>query len=251
MTLKLLAWDIENSAATGRHWSLFNQNIGLVQLVNPGQILSFAARWHGSPRSSIQFSSVYHNTQVEMLENAWDLLDEADALISWNGAGFDTKKMNWEFKLHNIRGGLPYSPVKEIDLMREHKKVFRTISNKLDFVSAQLLGKTKVSHEGFKLWLAAESGDPKAWAKFKRYNEQDVHLLIDLYDEMLPWLKLHPNRNLYDIKTEGCPRCPAGPEAMAKDGFHPTTTGMYQRYRCRECGYRPVSGKRVFGADIR
>jgi hypothetical protein len=30
-------------------------------------------------------------------------------------------------------------------------------------------------------------GDPKAWVEMKKYQIQDVNLLIDLYDVLLPW----------------------------------------------------------------
>jgi hypothetical protein len=230
--LKLLAWDIENSAPTSRPWGLFNQNIGLSQVIDPGRILSFAARWYGTPKSAVMFSSVYHDGQQQMLEKAYDLLDEADALISWNGAKFDTRKINWEFELFNIRDGGKYSPVKEIDLMKNHKREFQTLSNKLEFVAAQLLGETKVTHEGFKLWLAVEGGNPRAWDKFKRYNIQDVNLLIKLYDRMLPWLQ-HPNQNLFN-RTEGaCPSC--GKFKLEEKKPHYTLTRAYYQYQCTSC----------------
>jgi predicted RNA-binding Zn-ribbon protein involved in translation (DUF1610 family) len=183
-----------------------------------------------------------------MLERCWDLLDEADALISWNGARFVTLKMNWAFKLHNIRGGGPYSPVREIDLMREHKRTSKTISNKLEFVAAQLLGESKVLHEGFALWLAVESGDPKAQARFKRYNEQDVHLLIKLYDKMLPWLR-HPNQNLYNGTTGACPSC--GQAKLTKQGARHTLTRTYQRYKCTGCGAWSTDNKMIDSTDTR
>ena len=246
--MKLLMWDLENSAATGRHWGLFDQNIGLNQVVDPGRIMSFAARWYGAPKKDVVFRSVFHDGQQTMLESAYDLLDEADALVSWNGAGFDTKKMNWEFELHKIRGGGPYSPVKEIDLMKEHKRNFRTLSNKLEFVSAQLLGESKVTHEGFKLWLAAEGGDPKAWDRFKRYNIQDVNLLVKLYDRMLPWLR-HPNQNLYN-RTEGaCPSC--GQFKLTKQGVRHTLTRSYQRFQCAGCKSWSTDTKVVDSTETR
>jgi hypothetical protein len=31
------------------------------------------------------------------------------------------------------------------------------------------------------------AGDSKAWAEMKKYQIQDVNLLIDLYDVLLPW----------------------------------------------------------------
>lgn len=239
-------WDIENVAPTTRTWGLFNQNIGLSQVESPGYIISFAARWYGTPRSEVIFSSVYHDGQQVMLEKCYDLLDEADALVSWNGAGFDTRKVNWEFELHKIRQGGKYSPVKEIDLMKNHKREFYTLSNKLEFVAAQLLGETKVTHEGFKLWLAVEGGNPKAWARFKRYNIQDVNLLVKLYDRMLPWIK-HPNQNLYN-RTEGaCPSC--GKFKLEEKDPHYTLTRAYYQYKCSAC-YSWSKGAEIPGSRI-
>lgn len=241
--LKILAWDIENSAHTGRHWGLFNQNIALSQLESPGEILSFAARWYGSTKKAIIYRDIRDGVD-EMLDTAWHLIDEADALLSWNGAGFDTKKMNWAFALH---GYPPPSPVKEIDLLKTARGKFKAASNKLEFISAQLLGESKVSHEGFKLWLAVEAGDEKAWRKFQRYNEQDVHLLIKLYDRMLPWINNHPNVGLYD--GQGCPKC--GSINLQKRGTRKTAIRTYQQFWCSDCGGWSSSGKSIEGTDIR
>jgi hypothetical protein len=30
-------------------------------------------------------------------------------------------------------------------------------------------------------------GDHKAWAEMKKYQIQDVNLLVELYDKLLPW----------------------------------------------------------------
>ncbi len=30
-------------------------------------------------------------------------------------------------------------------------------------------------------------GDDKAWAEMKKYQIQDVNLLVDLYEKLLPW----------------------------------------------------------------
>lgn len=241
---KILAWDIERVPASGYHWGLWQQNIGVAQVIQPGGMVSFAARWVGEPKRNAVFYSTFHDGRQSMLDALWELHDEADALLSWNGAGFDTKHAATEFLL---AGMSPPSPSKEIDLMRASKRRFKFLSNKLDFVSQEMGLPGKVSHEGFGLWLKIMAGDAKAWERFRRYNLQDVHLLIDLYDRMLPWINGHPNVNLHG--GEGCPKC--GGRRLQARGTRKTLVGLYQRYQCQDCGSWSSSGKSIERADVR
>jgi len=175
----------------------------------------------------------------------WALIDEADALISWNGKGFDTKHANREFVEYGLT---PPSPVKEIDLMLTARSQFRFLSNKLDYV-AQLLGiGKKKSTGGHELWVACMNNDPKAWAIMKRYNVQDVNLLVEIYEKLLPWITNHPNVNLYE-PGNGCPSC--GSEDLQKRGLARTGVSSYQRYVCNNCGKWCKSGKALQRADLR
>lgn len=247
--MKILAWDIETEPNLAYVWGLWDQNVALNQIEDRASVMSFAARWITDPKNGIVFhGGPKTEDHASMVLAAWDLLNEADALVSWNGKGFDTKHMNREFLLAGLT---PPSPAKEIDLMLAVKKRFRFVSNKLENVAQELGLGGKVKHSGFELWRRCLAGDPQAWREMRRYNEQDVHLLVDLYYRLLPWLDGHPNRNLYDPKTDGCPRCQAGPESLIKQGFRPTMTGMYQRYQCCECGAWSSEGSRAFGASIR
>lgn len=227
--IRILAWDLETGPNLAYVWGLWDQNVALNQIEDRGEVLSFAARWVGEPKSKIEFHGGPPGSDANhaMVVRAWDFLNQADALVSWNGKGFDTKHMNRAFLLAGL---MPPSPAKEIDLMLIARSRFRFVSNKLENVAQELGLGGKVKHSGFDLWRRCLAGDPKAWAEMRKYNEQDVHLLVDLYNRMLPWLTGHPNRNLYDPKTDGCPRCPAGPESLVRQGFRPTMTGMYQRY---------------------
>lgn len=243
MALKILFWDIEMAPAVVHSWGLFDQNHGINQVLEQPYMLSFAARWYGSKKKI--FYSVHHNTRQEMVEALHALIEEADALVSWNGKGFDTKHANREF----LEAGLtPPSPVKEIDLMMTARSQFRFLSNKLDYV-AQLLGiGKKKSTGGHELWVACMNGDEKAWATMKRYNIQDVDLLVEIYDRLLPWIKNHPNVNLYQ-EGQGCPSC--GSKNLQKRGFAPTGVSVFQRYQCTDCGKWCKSGKAVQRSELR
>ena len=242
--LKILAYDVERTPASGHVWGIWQQNIGLSQLIQPGETVSFAARWADEPKKNIVFKSTFHDGKEEMLSTLWHMMDEADAILGYNTVGFDNKHVNTEFAL---LGWAPPSPSAQIDLLKVVKKKFKFISNKLDFVSQQLGVGKKVSHEGFGLWLKVMEGDPKAWDRFRKYNEVDVHLLVDLYNRLLPWIDGHPNVSLHG--GEGCPRC--GSPKLQKRGFRQTQLGHYQRYQCTRCGAWSSSGKSESRVDVR
>lgn len=226
---RVLAFDIERVPNLAYTWGLWDQNISLSQLVLPGETVSFAARWWGDPKSKVVFKSTFHDGKEAMLDSIWGLMDEADALMGWNSQGFDTKHLNTEFVLAGM--GRPSDSV-QVDLMRVAKKHFKFTSNKLDFVSKALGVGEKLTHEGFPMWLGVMANDPKAWAKFKRYNEIDVHLLIDLLERMLPWVDSLPNASLFG--GEGCNFC--GSSNLQKRGTRVTGLTEYHRYYCNDCG---------------
>lgn len=244
--MKILAYDIETSPLISYHWSLWQQNIGLNQIIEPTRVMCFAARWIDEPKTKIKFFSEFHNTREEMIDQAWNLLDEADATLHFNGKSFDTKHFNREFAQ---AGYSPPSPVKEIDLLTAVRKVFRFPSNKLDYVSQAFGIGEKAKHEGMGLWVKCLAGEPGAWARMKKYNETDVHLLIDLYNRVLPWIPGLPNVNLYD-QTDVCPKPGCGGN-LAKRGFRTTSVGVYQRFQCSSCGGWSTSGKALDRTDVR
>lgn len=243
MNFRLGFWDIEMAPAVVHSWGLFDQNHGINQVLEQPYMLSFAWRWYGSRQ--VIFKSVHHDGKEAMVQALHDLFNEADAIVSWNGKGFDTKHANREF----LEAGLPPTAIpKEIDLMLAAKAKFRFLSNKLDYV-AQLLGVgSKKSTGGHELWVACMNGDNTAWNKMRLYNKQDVNLLVDIYEKLLPWIGNHPNINLYE-NTNGCPRC--GSESFQKRGFNRTGVTKQQRYQCNSCFGWFKSGKALESSTFR
>jgi DNA polymerase elongation subunit (family B) len=178
------------------------------------------------------FKSVYHHGKKAMLDELHRIMDQADVLIGWNSAAFDSKHIKREF-IEN--GYLPPSPWIELDLMRTVKGQFKFPSNKLDYVAQKLNVGAKVKHSGFQLWLDCMAGNAKAWREMKEYQIQDVNLLIDLYYILLPWIKNHPHIGASEGNPDGCKNC--GSNDLMKYGYRYTTTGKYQRLFCRGCGF--------------
>jgi len=226
--MKILLLDIETAPNQVYTWGLWNQNIGINQIIKGTSTLCLAAKWFG--KDDIIFDSVYENSKVGMLHTIHKLLDEADAVIHYNGSTFDIPILNAEFLM---AGMLPPSPYKQIDLLRTVKRVFRLPSNKLDYLS-RVLGIGQKEKTDFDLWRDVMNNVPEAWAKMKSYNIQDVHLLERAYLKVRPWIPNHPNHNLYSEGKHVCPNC--GGNHLQKRGTYPTAVGLYQRYRCTDCG---------------
>jgi hypothetical protein len=241
--VKILSLDIETRPALGYIWSLWDQNVGLSQLVVPTEMLCFAARFVGEKK--MHFHSTWSDGKAGMVEAAHALLDQADAVLTYNGKTFDVPHLNREMALAGLT---PPSPYAHIDLYVVAKGQFRFISNKLEHVAEQFGVGTKIKHDGFGLWRRVLADDPKAQKSMEKYNKHDVVLLEGLYPKVKPWIKGHPNVALID--GEGtCPTC--GSDNMQRRGFSHTQTGKFQRWVCLDCGTWHRSGKRVEGSDLR
>ncbi len=226
--MKILLLDIETAPNTAHVWGLWDQRIGLNQLLESSYTLCWAAKWYGKPK--VMFDSRHQSSNKKMVLGIHKLLEEADALVHYNGTKFDIPTLNKEFLLEGL---LPPSPSKQIDLLRVSRSRFRFPSNRLDYVANALgLGK-KHKHEGHELWVKCMKGDPAAWAVMEKYNKQDVKLLEKVYDRFKPWIKGHPNHSLYEDGLV-CPTCSGS--KYQRRGYSYTQAAKYVRYQCTSCG---------------
>jgi hypothetical protein len=130
---RALVIDIETGPNLAWVWGLWDQNVSLSQLENASHVMCFAAKWLGE--REVSFWSEHHDGHEAMVDAAWRLLDEADAVIGYNSKGFDVKHLHREFVLANMP---PPSPHKDIDLLTVARSRFKFVSNKLDHVAAEL-----------------------------------------------------------------------------------------------------------------
>jgi DNA polymerase elongation subunit (family B)/predicted RNA-binding Zn-ribbon protein involved in translation (DUF1610 family) len=226
--MKILLLDIETAPNTAYVWGLFKQNISISQIVDSSKMLCWAAKWLGE--KEVMFASIVQGKKG-MLKSIHKLLDQADAVIHYNGSRFDIPTLNKEFLLAGLPPPAPYA---QIDLLKTARQQFRFPSNKLDYVGRALGVGKKEGHEGFELWVKCMNKDPEAWKKMESYNRQDVILLEKVYYEFLPWIKNHPNKAVFEGSEFACPTC--GSHSLIKRGFNTTKVGKYQRYQCTDCG---------------
>ena len=228
--MKILLLDIETAPHRVYTWGLWNQNVSINQIEEPGYTLCWAAKWYGT--KEMMYSSVHGDGRKIMLEKVYKLIEEADAVVHYNGTRFDMPTLNQEF----VSMGFPppCAPI-HIDLLLTARKRFRLPSNKLNYV-AQFLGLgEKVKHKGMELWRECMKGEDKAWRVMERYNKGDVLLLEKVYEVLRPWVPNHPNHALFSsTDVHVCPNC--GGTHLQKRGKHHTKTLTYQRYQCQSCG---------------
>lgn len=226
---RILTIDIETAPNLAYVWGLWDQNVGLSQIVETGEIICFAAKWYDSKETL--FFSNHKDGHEAMIRAAHELMDEAEILYHFNGKSFDVKWLHREFVLAGLN---PPSPHKDVDLLSTVKARFKFASNKLDHVSQQLgLGK-KTAHTGFDLWVKCMAGDDKAWALMEKYNRQDVLLTEKLADRLRPWIKGHPHIGFYADRDQlTCPNC--GGTDLKRNGTYTAQVIKYVRYQC-DCG---------------
>lgn len=246
---RILLADIETSPVLCWTWGLFKQNIGLPQIVRDSHLLTWAAKWIGDDH--VMYDSLPANKEtygndpyndIHLVESIWHLLDEADIVIGQNGDRFDWPKINARMLYHGI---LPPSPFKTIDTLKIAKGSLRLTSNKLDWMARFLFEDTKDKTD-FDLWTGCIAGNKKSWSKMVDYNIKDVTLLEDVYMELRPWARTHPNMALYhDEEVVCCPRC--GSSHITKNGTRTSKTmlGRYQQYHCEDCGAYPRGRKNL------
>jgi hypothetical protein len=228
--LKLLLLDIETAPNLVHVWGLWQQNVGTNQIIASGYVLCWAAKWYGD--DEVLFDSVHVSKPKKMLKRIHELIDQADAVVHYNGKSFDMPTLNKEFITHEM---LPPSPYKQVDLCKVAKAEFRFPSNKLEYIAKTLGLGEKTKHEGHELWIKCMAGDGAAWERMEQYNRNDVVLLEAVYDRMRPWIRIHPNHGLYD--EPGIPVCPScGVSNMQRRGYARTLANKYVRFQCKNCG---------------
>ncbi len=221
----------------GHVWSIWQQNVGLNQIIADWYILSYAAKWHGE--RSVQYNDQRNQKNIEddrgLCAELRVLLNDADIVVTQNGIAFDIKKIFARMVQHGMQ---PPSSFKQIDTKIIASKTFAFTSNKLEYLADKLAKKYKklkvkkfIGHE---LWTECMKGNVKAWNEMKRYNIRDVFTTEEVYEVLRPWGARLPNFSLYTDSTSATCRC--GGTELKKQGFAYTTVGKFQRYQCKACG---------------
>lgn len=235
---KILTLDIETKPALVWTFSSKPQFISPDHIKEPDGMISWAAKWENDKK--VHFRSEYHDDHPTMLTTLHALMDEADAIVTYNGDNFDFPHIYREFELAGITDPAPYVSV---DLYKVLKKKERWFSHKLAFITSQLQLSGKLEHTGFQMWLdvMGENGPDaqrRAWALMRRYNKRDVVTTEELFHRVLRHVTNLPSGLLYaeeiDPNRVYCPNCESG--WVQRRGWQAAKSRRYPRYQCQDCG---------------
>lgn len=229
---KILILDIETAPIKAYVWRLWDQNVGLNQIIDNGGIICVGAKWYGDKECFLY--SDWEHGHVEMLKQVWLLMNEADAIVTYNGNKFDLPKLRGEFLVEGF-GSPP--PLTSIDIYKVVKGL-GFISSKLAFVGPLLQVGAKMKHQGFELWSKVVDGDKPSQNKMGRYCIQDVRLLEKVYHKIKPYIKDHP----FLGSRSACGACDG--KVLHSRGYRRTKTFKIQRLQCQSCGSWS-DGKRI------
>lgn len=233
-SLKVLFLDVETAPLVGYMWSRWNQNIGLDQTVSEWYILTWSAKWGGSSEMhscKLTPEEAKAEDDSRIMVDLWNILNQADVVVTHNGIKFDHKKINTRFILNGLP---PTRPFRIIDTLKVVKENFAFSSNKLDNLLIQF-GLDRKLDTSFNLWKGCMNGDAKSLDRMSEYNDFDVIQLENAFLKLKPWIKNFPNYVLYNNvqDAEVCPTC--GGKHLIQDGSYTTATNKYQLYRCMDC----------------
>lgn len=223
---KILVVDVEWAPALAYVWRMYDENISPDQLVDPGGLLCFCAHWVGS--KEFMFWSEWEHGRHEMAVALRNLLDEADAVVTYNGNRYDIPKIRGHLMLE---GQKPFAPPTSIDLIKTVKSL-GYVMNRLAYIAPLLKIGSKMKHEGFRLWRSVLEGDKQAQGRMQKYCIQDVRVTLALYNKIKPYILNHPH--LGDDKSNECSSC--GSSKLQSRGFRRTKYFRVQRLQCMDCG---------------
>jgi hypothetical protein len=242
---KVLTIDIETSPHLCYSFNVWNTNISPVHIVEPSRMISFAAKWEGDRRVMFHSEFNFDNPHVYgspdsravdhglMVQAAFDLLDHADVVVTYNGDRFDLRRLGQEFRLAGL--GQP-SPFASVDLYKVIKSEEDWLSHKLAYITERyhLTGKLEAGVD-FSLWRGCLEGDPKMWRLMRRYNKRDVVTTEEVFHEVSDLPMNLPALALFDDEPLAEGHCPVCRQQGQRRGYAYTKTRRYPRYYCVPC----------------
>jgi len=218
-----------------RVWGLYKQRISHTNIISDWHFLSWAAKFLFEPdvhSDVLTPEEAKKKDDKRICESIWPMIDQCDILIGHNLDKFDIRKLNTRFIINGLKPPMPY---RTIDTLKVAQRHFSFSSNRLDYLGKLFCNHGKIKTD-IELWIKCAEGNKIALAEMEQYNQEDVRLLEEVYVELRPWIKSHPNLALpLDAKEPCCPNC-GGFEFEEGGSYYTTPQNMYVSVRCKSCG---------------
>lgn len=234
---KTLILDIETSPILAYVWGIRDQVIGLDQIHTDWHIMAWSAKWLGDKAIHYYDVRKHPGNDLPILKPLWEMLNEADIVITQNGRRFDSKKINARFMLNHMKRPSPYRHFDTYELVKD---VAAFTSNRLEYLTGQFCEKHKKSshakYGGWRLWIECLKGNKTAWDEMKAYNIKDVLSTEELYLKIRAWApeKFPKVYEMTDAAKE-CGSC-GYVGKMIEGKLRKAKTKKYRQHTCPKCG---------------
>lgn len=223
---RILTIDIERLPGLAYVWEPRTKYIAPRNFKEWPRMICWAARWYGQSR--VMFEAEWKDRD-RMIQRAWELYDEADAVVTFNGVNFDNRHLRSDWLL---AGMAPPRPWKDIDLYRQAKK-FGFESKSMDSLTRRLGRPGKETFYSVEMALAAVNGNKEAQKQLRTYNVGDIELTEWLHDRLLGWLPNYPH--LGSASEACCNQC-GSTDLTEQPTKYKAVLLSYRLYRCDSCG---------------
>jgi len=236
--VKVLLLDIETSPILAYVFQkeVWKARIAYSKVLSDYFMLTWAAKWLGSPEmmsDRLTSEEAVLEDDERIVMSLWKLLDEADVVIAHNALAFDIPNINTRSIKYNLD---PPNPFKIIDTLRVAQSQFGFTHNSLDALAHFFNMDGKIGTD-FSLWKRCIFGEDDALREMETYNRQDVAVLENVYIKLRPYIKGHPNFDLYiDEEKSVCPSCGSSDITRQDNKYFYTQAVKYNTYRCHNCG---------------
>lgn len=246
MGLKTLVLDVETAPLLVYVWNLKDQYIEPDQIHKDWYIMAWSAKWLGKPKSLVYYDTRHQKPgdDRQILKPLWEMLNEADIVITQNGTAFDSKKINARFMLNGFKKPKPFV---HWDTYLLVKKVAAFTSNRLEYLTSKFcVTHQKTSHgkfRGWSLWIECLKGNKKAWEEMKRYNIKDVLSTEELYHAIRGWAP-DSFAKVFEVtdSSRECGTC--GYKGPMREGKpRKAKKFSYKQHSCTRCGAWQVAEK--------
>jgi predicted RecB family nuclease len=249
---RVLLYDIETTAYQGYFFSLYNdRGIPHTFISKEKSIISIAYKWWGESETYVISTADFPKNlkadpfdDKKVLEAFAPILEQANYLVGHYSDKFDNKFIQARAIMNNLP---PLKIPTQIDTHKLAKKHFLFASNKLDYI-AGALGLPLKFQMGANDWVGCMNGNKEAIKKMADYNKQDVIVLENVLNRLLPHVESKINLHLF--KTEDCLSCPScGSERIYNRGYRYQAKGIYREHSCADC-LKKFKGEKVNPLEV-
>lgn len=236
---KVLFLDIETSPNVVESWRVgYNLSLSTQNIREERMIICASWKWAHENKVYNKFWKKDTKTKNKYLkyndknvvETLIKAMDQADIIVGHNGDRFDIKWVRGRAMVHGIAMAPEYQT---FDTLKKSRQYLNLNSNRLDYLGRLFCSDKKAETGGYNLWKEVMDGKKSANTTMQKYCDQDVVLLQEYYNQLLPYV----THNNHVGVTKGLPKwtcAHCGTTSVGRHGRYCTKTGQVKhRMKCK------------------